>query len=845
MLRLALASALVGYLPGALLFRLPYWSRDRRAGLDAEERVFWAVLISLTWSVAAVLTLAAFERYSFARLLLLNGAATTLLLFIGGRRLRLGREAPRVTWTALVPAGLVALGLWLYFPPAEYVMGGKDPGVYMNEGIQIAQRGGLVTRDPTVAAVPESARDLFFPHRGTAHYYGVRFMGFFIQDPDQGTVIGQFPHGLPASIAVGYGLNGLSGARQTIGVWAMLGLVAVYLVGVPIFGRLAAASAGVLLAINVVQLWHGRYPSAEIAWQVLIFGSVLAFGRAAAGDRPFFGAVAGTLLGLQLFFRYEAILTIVALLAAVTLLPANRQRIGAAFGLTLTVVGGIGFWYISVPMAAYSSTYLTFTRDHGGFGLLAGALAALALRRWLRRDSWARIMRWLAPAAMGTILVVLAIYAYFFREPVGLLAPHDALSLRTFAWYVTPWGLLGAVIGMAILAQRRFWLSPALFMTVAAHAVFFFYKIRIVPEHFWSTRRFLTVLVPATALLVAGLVAWALDADRLNRWRRRLRPHSAQGHPPSRRLALVCAGLVIIVLMPLGLAFWRASDAVRHHVEYAGLIPHLEQLAALVGDDDLLIVEARLADSDLHVLALPLAHIYARQVLVLDSNRPSKRTLEDFVRWASTQYDRILFLGSGGTDLLSKFLSATALTSDQFRIPEYESPLNAYPRAVRYKEFDFGLYELSPASDAPSGPVDVAIGTLDDLHVVRFYAKEERADIALRFRWTKEFSDVMLLGVDENATEVVVWMSSGGRPSTVAPAAVTVSLDQRVLGVVTLVDEVLPYRFVLPPDLALKGATGSDPLRLRLAVVQWNPQRDLGLGDDRDLGVMVTRVEVR
>jgi hypothetical protein len=845
MLRLALASVLVGYLPGALLFRLPYWSRHRRAGLDAEERVFWAILLSLGWAVILVLTLAAFEIYSFTRLLLLDGALAALLLLIGGRRLRFGGEAPRVTWTALVPIGLVALGLWLYFPPAEYVMGGKDPGVYMNEGVQIAQRGALVPRDPTVAAVPVPSRELFFPYRGTDHYYGLRFMGFLVQDPDDGAVIGQFPHGLPASIAMGYSLNGLTGARQTIGVWAILGLVAVYLVGVQVFGRLAASAAGVLLAVNVVQLWHGRYPSAEIATQVLVFGSVLAFGRAIAGDRPFFGAVAGILLGLQLFFRYDAIITVAAFLAAAALLAANRQRIGTAFGLTLAVVGGVGFWYIAVPMVAYSANYLTFTRDEGGLALGAGAVGAVALRRWLRQERWARTVRWLAPAGMATILVILATYAYFFREPEGPLALHDAMALRSFAWYVTPWGLLGAVVGVAVLAQRRFWVAPALFMTVSAHAVFFFYKIRIVPEHFWTTRRFLTVLVPATVLLVAGLVAWLLDAERLGRWRRRRSPDSTGGHGPSPWLSAVTAVLVVAILTPLGLAFWRASDAVRPHVEYAGLIPQLERMAAQVGDDDLLIVESRAADSDLHVLALPLAYVYARSVLVLDSNRPPKRVLEDFVMWASTRYDRLLFLGSGGTDLLSKFLSADPLASDQFSIPEYESPRNAYPREVRYKEFDFGLYELTPASETPTGPLDLAVGTFDDLHVVRFYAKEAHEDTGLRFRWTKEFSDVMLLGVEEDATEVVVWMSNGGRPSTAPPADVTVSLEDQILGVATPVDEVRPYRFALPPALAHKGATGADPLRLRLAVSRWNPARELGSSDDRDLGVMVTRVEVK
>ena len=37
--------ALIGWLPGAALYRLPWLDRDRRAGLDAEERAFWAIVL--------------------------------------------------------------------------------------------------------------------------------------------------------------------------------------------------------------------------------------------------------------------------------------------------------------------------------------------------------------------------------------------------------------------------------------------------------------------------------------------------------------------------------------------------------------------------------------------------------------------------------------------------------------------------------------------------------------------------------------------------------------------------------------------------------------------------------
>jgi hypothetical protein len=225
-----LAALLVAYLPGALLFRLPIADRPKRASLPPEERVFWHVVTSLAWSLVLVLTLAALERYRLELLLFINGMLCLILL--GGMRTRVSYRggAARPAWTIVLPIVLIALGLWRFFPSSEYIIGGRDPGAYVNEGIQIAQRGSLVIPDEVVADLPAEAWDLFIPRNTLPDpdYYGGRFMGFFVQDPDTGSVIGQFPHLYPASIALAYDIRGLTGALQVTGLWAMLGLLAVY-----------------------------------------------------------------------------------------------------------------------------------------------------------------------------------------------------------------------------------------------------------------------------------------------------------------------------------------------------------------------------------------------------------------------------------------------------------------------------------------------------------------------------------------------------------------------------------------------------------------------------------------
>jgi hypothetical protein len=518
--------------------------------------------------------------------------------------------------------------------------------------------------------------------------------------------------------------------------------------------------------------------------------------------------------------------------------------VGVPFFVTLSVLALAGLWYLAVPMAPYAYYPLSFTRDRGGWFLVGGGLlAALAARAALNWDVLARLVRRTVPAGLSALLVALAIYAYFFRQEGGTTAAHDAMAFRTFAWYLTPWVLALAVAATGLVTTTHFWRSPVFFLTFAVFSLFFFYKTRIVPEHFWAARRFLAMSMPGALLLVAALLDQMVRGliARLTRARtsERTTVDAPQAWPS-------VAGTLIVVLLavPIAIVFWRQSSPIRHHVEYAGVIPKLEALAGRFGDRDLVLVESRNAGSDLHTLALPLTYIYARNVLVLASVIPPKRMLEDFVAWADAQYANVYFLGGAGTDLLTQRIAAEPLTNDRFQVLEYDSPNKAYPTGPRRKEFEYGLYRLSPAIEARSGPIDLKIGELDDLNVVRFFARERHADGTV-FRWTRDQSSVLLLGIAPDARRITIWMGHGGRPKQTQPPVVEFAIGDRVLGTATATDDVRPHTFDLPADVAAQASVSDDPVRLQLRVSTWTPASMVGGRDTRELGVIVTRVEVR
>jgi hypothetical protein len=246
-------AAIVGYVPGAVVYRLPILDRARRGALWAEERAFWHVLISVAWSLLVVFASAALGVYRYERLLAINLVVSLGLVAAARGRLSWHGKATKVTIAAIVPIAIVALGIWRFGPGSEYVFGGKDPGIYVNEGVAIARTGALFRHDATVSAVPAAARELFFPNESDPDFYGHRFMGVYINDPATGEIITQFPQLFPASVAVAYGLAGIVGAVKTVAVWAVLGLLAVYF-----FWRAADRTAGVVLRRAAARLESRR-----------------------------------------------------------------------------------------------------------------------------------------------------------------------------------------------------------------------------------------------------------------------------------------------------------------------------------------------------------------------------------------------------------------------------------------------------------------------------------------------------------------------------------------------------------------------------------------------------------
>ena len=562
-----------------------------------------------------------------------------------------------------------------------------------------------------------------------------------------------------------------------------------------------------------------------------MFAGLLAYSRASIDEDPFFAPAAATLLTLSLFAHFSATLVVGAVGISLLLGLVDDRRPQLAFVMPLVVGGTLAAWYFGTTLNEYLDRPWGILRRAGPVhitSMIAGVVALAGILWAVQQERLRLTMRTWLPWLLLTGLTAVATYAYFFRTQGPGLAVHDAEALREFARvYISPFGLATAMVGLAVLVCRSFWRGLAFVTIAAVFSCFIFYKMRITPEHFWLARRYVPVILPAACLLMGTAISFPTSV----------------GLPPGldRRAARVGLRLPgVAVLLLILIQFFSATQPILGYVEYAGVIPRLEALEAMFEDDDLVIIEARDA-SDLHTLAVPLAYVYARNVLLLVARNPDPEAFGEFLTWARGRYRRVLFVGGGGSQVLSRSTTALPVTSEQFRVPEYERSYPTIPQEIRLKQYDVGIYELVPRLGT-TGPLDLDVGGMDDLYVAAFHSKETLGDQPISFRWTREASFVMIPYVGDEVRTMTLWLSAGGRPRDLPAPRVEVFLANRLLGMVTVTEGFQPYAFNIAPDHAREIGGSDEPVQVSIASNTWSPSAALDADDTRNLGVMVDRL---
>ena len=831
--------------PGALWLAL--LRREDRAALAKDEAAFLVLAVSVASSAWVGLLLAEAGVFSLITAAGVVFGACSAILALGRRRASVpwhGLGAAPHAWGTLA---IAVLCIALYARPGEYLLGGRDPGIYVAAMGTIARTGGILYVDPAVLSIPADDLELFYRHPQRPDYSWGRFMGFPLERPQTGRVVPEFFHLFPAFGAFLFQAMGVRGALATPVVFGVLGTLATLLALRRIFGAAPALLGALLLAVNVLQAWFARYPVSEPMSQFLILSGLLAFALWEEMRSTAFAVLTGALLGVSLLVRIDCVLLAVPLLAWLALRRAqNALEWRAAYPLVIPFAVLAG--HALVHAAFWSRKYLLeianrpYWRQPAAAWLLATAfvivviLAGHRLGPRIRAQLEARQAA--ARAAIAAALVLLALYAYAVRpslsawagadgndparamvDAVALhaldfhkLAAHDAQSLVRLGWFVTPLGLALALLGLVIALRQ--WQARYLFpvLTLLTFGLFYFYKIRVYADYYFAMRRFVPVVLP----LLLGFAAFAIT-----RLARRTGPRRT-----------IAAGLAAVLAVAFIRDTWptiRQRDS--WYREWAGAVRFVDDVARRFGPQDIVIFEQ---PRSIHLLSLPLWAVHGVSALELARFNPDPARLQHVVRAWRSRYRNIYFVHTYSTDLCGLFLER--VEEHSFGGFEWERAYGRPPRGPEFKSLRFTISRVVLPEELQVPPLpEVDVGGSDDVQVSGFYDKEGGGDHT--YRWTGSCASIYVPAARPGGT-VALTVSAGRRPAS-KPAIVRVSLGRTPLGNVTVGAAWAEHRLRVPPGLA-------DPFPvLRLDVEGWRPANtEPGSDDVRDLGVMVDRVRM-
>lgn len=548
-------------------------------------------ILAFSWASLVTAHLGVLAVGSVTALALAMGAAWLVPVAVAARRRgwrpRLAGWRPRLGGSLAEVAGLAvaaALLAALYLPGFPYGVTDKDPGVYMQHGFSIAERGDIRIHDDALARLP--GLTLAEPPAGV--WPGVRFPGFWVSDASAAEVVPQFYHLYPATLGFLGRLSGQTAMTYLNALLAVVSVLGVYLLGRRLAGVPAGVVAAAVLGVNMMQVWLAKYPTTEISTQLLLVLALLSLVAAIQTGRPALGALAGVALGVAWLDRADGLLPVLlavgVLAAAAALGRWRRLHTAVAAGLALTVPHAL--YQAFGPARPYTEIAGDLTPARLALAVGALALAALAggvlWRSRLGRRAERAAGRLLADprrvAALKALLpaglALLAAVAWFRPQLFGadyflyddrVIRSYDEDALRRLSWFLTVPGLLAAVAGFAVVAMGRWraavWVAVG--PTLALLAVYVRHA-EIAPRLLWWTRRFVPFGLLALALLIGIACAAALA------WRGR-------GALAVRAAGLAVAALVVVT----GLVQDRP---LARHREFDGSFAASARIAAAAGD---------------------------------------------------------------------------------------------------------------------------------------------------------------------------------------------------------------------------------------------------------------------
>jgi hypothetical protein len=449
--------------------------------------------------------------------LLLTGCVVPWFRNGRARAETIGTRAPSGLIVFLIALLLSFFNAWF---PAYYVLGGRDPGLYLAFSSLAANTGGMDLGVFPVEQINATLGDMVsFAYPGI--YDGVRHG---LADAP-GKLIPQFHHMFCAYGALAHSLFGIEGVVRTSAVIGFFALIAM--------GRLLRrlvtgwmVPVGVLLlGINAAFLWGARQSLTEILQVFLLLSGVCFIIEGCDEGRVPKGLFGGVILGTAVANHPSALLNGIAFIGfALGYFDkmGRVQRPLLAAGAACAVASALGIvdgltWARPYVVSRLHIMYPMWALCGGSIAFLFAA-SVLARRAKTRRGPagervFTRLIQWCV-ILLGCWLTVR--YIGGFKESL----PFSRRAVRELSWYLHPFSYILILAGMFLSARSH---RRAAFLPLLVLAGFTFFVFTLIPrispyDHYWASRRWIAFVIPLGVIFMTLALQCACNRLRsLNR----------------------------------------------------------------------------------------------------------------------------------------------------------------------------------------------------------------------------------------------------------------------------------------------------------------------------------------
>ena len=828
--KILIAVPFVFIVPGYVTFLILTRDHFGKKFFSLSETIFIQALISILVSSLFGLALAFIGLYSLLNLVIILAAYCAVLTAIFRLRfsLRVFRRPEFGRGTILMTI-IIAVGAVLFFHPFEYIVGGWDPGAYVNSGVNTARTGSVIIHDDFLKNLSPEDQKVFSHIRNEQVQ---KYPGFPISDPEEGTITSGFYHLYPVWTAIFYSLFGLKFSLLVNAVFGLMAVIAVYFVGKTLFHNSVGIIAAFLLTINIAEVWQARFPTTEILAQYLIFSGIYTLAIFAKGEDVWSGTISALCLGAVFFARIDSVLLLPAIFIFFYYRSFRRWRkedllFAAPFSLLLLIAL---IYYLTLGRAPSRVVLSGFSSFNKNIMAVAAALilAGLAAARIFSAKTVRLLDAMLSSRALRLYIMAaiaaFALYAYFMR-PNAANNEHAA-NLVELGWFLSPLGLALATAGIMWLTFSGLdeQIAPFYFITLTVSS-FFIYNKMIDPSYMWAVRRYVPVVIPA-AVIMMSYTLYRLSAQ----FRR--------------------AGIAVSCILVIALAAHSVIEGghLFLHREYRGFIDFCEEFAERFDEDDVLVC-------DDYWLATPLYFIYGKNTLQVSDQHSSRaipkcrRAAELMSKWVEEGKD--VYHITHRKRIFTEQLDFVPVGEMQFKKVKLERSKKHLPRQIRSSSLTVRVFKAEKIEMADIGGDDEYVVDIGDSAfglIGGFYSSDEyRSGAGERLlmsdmRWTGPNAKVIIPWFGNDKASKLTLKMSGGRPESIPAAEVTILVEGQIVGNMSLSKSFEEYELVIPSGRVKTSTPNRAVMEINSST--WNPKSH-GISEDRrDLGIQIDWIKI-